>query len=222
MPVTDQTVFSEIQRVTLENTGDGGATWPSDMWTAAEVISYANQRQNRFLLETGLRVRRREDNITINQSNQPFPANPGDWIATLLIAYKTAAGLYRELPRLDAGELDLELPSWPAATSATPRGFYETDGDTLTTYVVPIPTEAGSALERYYVALGTTLTGAGVNFSVPDEFVPTIKYGILAEMFLKVGGAGADNMMMSELCEERWEEGVEVAKMQAPDTWFVL
>lgn len=219
MPVTDQTVLSEIQRVTLEGVGDGGATWPSDMWTQAEVLSYFNQRQNRFLMETGLRWTRAETAITPAQSNQAAPA---DWIATILVAYKTAAGLYRELPRLDAYELDLEVPSWPGASSLTPRGYYETDGDTLTTYVVPIPTEVGSALERYYVALGTTLTALGVNLSVPDEFVPTIKYGVLAEMFLKIGGSGAQNLVMVEMCEERWTEGVEVAKLQAPDSWFVL
>jgi hypothetical protein len=218
MPVTDQTVLSEIQRVTLENAGDGGATWPSGMWTQAEVLSYLNQRQNRFLLETGIRWTHAEVAVTAAQSNQ---AAPTDWIATILLAYKSAAGLYRELPRMDALELDLEVASWPGASSATPRGYYETDGDTLTTYIAPIPTEVGAALERYYVALGTTLTAAGVNFSVPDEFVPTIKYGCLAEMFLKLG-PGAQNLVLVELCEARWQEGVEMGKLQAPDTWFVL
>lgn len=221
MPVTDQTVLSEIQRVTVENAGDGGATWPSGMWTQAEVLGYFNQRQNRFLMETGLRWIHREDLLTLGQTNQPFPAPPADWIATILIAYKSGAGLYRELPRMDAYELDLEVPSWPGASGVSPRGFYETDGDTLTTYVVPAPTEVGSALERYYVALGATLTAAGVNLSVPDEFVPTIKYGTLAEMFMQIA-AGTQNLTLVEMCEERWTEGVEVAKLQAPDTWFVL
>ena len=218
MPVTDQTVLSEIQRVTLENTGDGGATWPSGMWTQAEVLGYFNQRQNRFLMETGLRWTRLETALTLSQTNQ---AAPVDWIATILIAYKSGAGLYRELPRMDAYELDLILASWPGASGVTPRGFYETDGDTLTTYVVPAPTEAASALERYYVALGTALTAGGVNLSVPDEFVPTIKYGTLAEMFLTLG-SDAQNLVLVEMCEERWTEGVEIAKLQAPDTWFVL
>ena len=54
MAVTDQTILSEIQRVTLEGAGDGGATWPSLMWTQAEVLGYLNQRQNRFLAAVGL------------------------------------------------------------------------------------------------------------------------------------------------------------------------
>lgn len=215
MAVTDQTILSEIQRVTIEGVGDGGVTWSSGMWTQAEVLGYLTQRQNRFLAATSLFWSRAEVAITINQSNQALPS---DWAASIFLAYKSAAGLYRELPKMDALELDLALPTWPNASSATPRGYYEIDGATLTTYVVPIPTEAGSALERYYVALGTAFTAAGVNFAVSDEFVPTIKYGCLAEMFSKVGPAA--NPILAQACEARWQEGVELGKLMAQEGWF--
>ncbi len=217
MAVTDQTILAQIQRVTLEGAGDAGATWPSGMWTLTEVLGYLNQRQNRFLAATGLMWTTTETAITLNQADQ---ANPTDWIATLFMAYKTGAGLYKELPRLDALELDYALPTWPGTSSATPRGFYEVDGNTATAYVVPIPTEVGSALERYYVAMGTTLTQGGVNFSVPDEFVPTIKYGALAEMFSKVGQAA--NPALAAVCEARWTEGVELGMLMATEGWFAL
>ena len=217
MAIADTTILSELQRVTLENTGDGGATWPSGMWTLTEVLGYLNQRQARFLAAAGLTWTVAETAITISQSNQ---AAPVDWIATIFLAYKSAAGQYRELPLMDALELDLASPSWPASTSATPRGYYEVDGATLTTYVAPIPTEVGSALERYYVALGTTLTGLGVNFSVPDECVPTLKYGALADMFSKVGPVA--NPPLAAACEARWAEGVALAELMAQEGWFVL
>ncbi len=217
MAITDQVILSEIQRVTLENAGDLGATWPSLMWTQAEVVGYLNQRQNRFLAATALMWTRAQTNMTLAQSDQAAPA---DWIATIFIALKTGAGLYKELPKLDALELDYSLPTWPGASSATPKRYYEADGATLTTYVVPIPTDAGSALERYYVAMGTALTAAGVNFSDPDEFVPTIKYGCMADMFSKVGQAF--NPVLAQACEERWTEGVELGKLMAQEGWFVL
>lgn len=217
MAITDQTILSEIQRVTIENAGDGGATWPSGMWTQAEVLGYLNQRQNRFLAACGLFWTRTETAITLAQSDQ---ANPAAWISTIFIAYKTGAGLYKELPKVDALELDLIVPTWPAASSATPRGYYEIDGNTTTTYVVPIPTEVGSALERYYVALGAALTAGGVNFSVSDEFVQTLKYGALADMFSKVGQA--NNPVLAAACEERWTEGVELGKLMATEGWFAL
>lgn len=217
MAVTDQTILSEIQRVTLENAGDLGVSWPSSMWTQVEVVGYLNQRQNRFLAATGLYWTRAQNNIATGQAEQSQPA---DWIATLLVAYKSGAGLYTELNKMDAQELDYILPTWPGASAATPRGYYETDGATLTTYVIPIPTDAGSALERYYVALGTALTAGGVNFSVSDEFVPTLKYGALADMFSKVGQA--NNPVLAQACEARWTEGLELGKLMATEGWFVL
>lgn len=218
MAISDQTILSEIQRLTIEGVGDGGATWPSGMWTLAEILGYLNQRQNRFLAATGLFWTRLETGLTLAQQNQVAPA---DWITTVFIAYKSGAGLYRELPKMDALELDYALPSWPGSSGANPRGWYEVDGDTLTTYVVPAPTEAASALERYYVALGAALTQTpAVNFSVSDEFVPTIKYGALAEMFGKVGQA--HNPVLQTMCEERWEEGVELGKLMAQEGWFAL
>lgn len=218
MAVSDQTILEQIQRVTVEGAGDLGATWPSGMWTLIEVLGYLNQRQDRFLAATGIIWTRAETNITTGQADQ---ANPTNWINTVFVAYKTGAGLYRELPKMDALELDFALPTWPGASSATPRGYYEVDGNTTTTYVAPIPTEAGSALERYYIALGTTLTqNPAVNFSVPDEFVPTLKYGALADMFGKVGQA--HNPVLAAACEERWEEGVQLGIMMAAEGWFAL
>lgn len=217
MAVLDTTLLSEIQRVTLEGVGDGGATWPSGMWTQAEVLGYLTQRQNRFLAAVGLFWKRAETAIVVNQTEQ---VPPEDWIATVFIAYKTAAGLYKELPKLDEYELDLAVPTWPGATAAAPLGYTETDGDTLTTNVVPIPTEVGSALERYYVAWGTALTAAGVPFSVSDEFVATLKYGVLAEMFSKVGPAA--NPQLAAACEARWQEGVELGIVMAQEGWFAL
>lgn len=217
MAITDQTILSEIQRVTLEGAGDGGATWPSTMWTQAEVLGYLNQRQNRFLAAVGLYWTVVETAMTLAQANQ---ANPANWVATIFVGYKTSAGLYKELPKLDVLELDFVDRAWPGSSSATPTGYYEIDGDTLTTYVAPIPTEVGSALERYYVALGTTLTAAGVNFSVSDEFVPTIKYGVLSDMFSKVGPAA--NPELAAACESRWTEGVELGKLMAVEGWFAL
>lgn len=217
MSITDQTILAEMQRVTLEGVGDLGATWPSGMWTLTEVLGYLNQRQDRFLAATGIMWTVNNTAVTTGQADQ---ANPTNWIATLLVAYKTSAGLYRELPRLDALELDLVLPTWPGSTSATPRGYYEVDGNTSTLYVVPIPTDVGSALERYYVALGTALTQAGVAFSVPDEFVATIKYGALADMFSKVGQAA--NSELASACEDRWEEGIALGSLMSTEGWFAL
>lgn len=217
MAITDQTVLSEIQRVLLESTGDGGATWPSGQWTQAEVLWHLNRRQDRLLAETALLWTVLETAVTANQANQ---AQPADWGGTVFMVVKASAGTYRELPKMSPGELDLIFATWPGTSSATPRGYYEAEGvATLTTYVAPIPTEAGSALERYYVILGAALTAAGGNFTCLDEFVPTVKYGVLADLLSKVGPT--QNLALAAVCEERWQEGLEVGKAMALEGWFV-
>lgn len=217
MAVIDQDILNELQRVTLEGLGDNGVTWPSLMWTQAEVLGYLNQRQNRWLAATCLCWTVLETVIVANQADQPMPA---DWVATVFNAWKTSAGDYDELPKFDALSFDYALSTWPTLTATTPKGYLEADGDTLTTQVVPIPTDVGAAIERYYVALGTTLDASGVAFSVPDEFTPCIKYGVLADMFNKVGQAA--NLELVAACEQRWEEGVQLGMLMATEGWFAL
>lgn len=219
MAITDQTILSEIQRLLLENTGDAGATWPSGQWTQAEVLWHLNRRQDRLIAESGIVWTRLETNLTLAQADQ---AAPVDWAETLLIAYKSGTtGLYSELPKVDALELDLIVSGWPGTSTATvPRGWYEVDGNTLTTYVAPIPTEAASALERYYVALGANMDASGIAFAVPDELVPTVKWGTLADLLTKVGQA--QNLELAAACEQRWTEGLEMAKLIAQEGWFAL
>jgi hypothetical protein len=215
MPVLDQTLLSEIQRVTLEHHGDGGSSWPTGMWIRDEILDYLNDRQREFLALTGL-VWSIATPATVAANAQP---NPTDWIATTFLTYRSPTGVYRELPKMDAYELDLIAPNWPGATTTQqPRGFYEIDGDSTTTYLVPAPIAVGATLEWFYNALGTTLSGNGVTFTVPDDFVPTIKYGVLADMFGKVGPVY--NGVLQQASEARWQEGLELGQLMAQEGWF--
>lgn len=218
MAVSSQVVLAEMQRVTLEGAGDLGASWPSGMWTLAEVLGYLNQRQNRWLAATGLLWTQTVLAVTPNVSRQDAPT---DWAATVFLAYCNANGCYRELQKVDTLELDLGRVTWPNTSSDRPVGYYETDGETRSAYIVPIPSAFITNLEWYYVALGTPLTQTpAVNLVVPEEFVPTIKYGALAEMFSKVGPAA--NPVLAQACEQRWQEGVEMGTLMAQEGWFCL
>ena len=216
--IDDRTILSEIQRTTLENAGDGGATWPSLMWTLDEVLGYLNQRQNRFLAETLIGWTVLEAPVMPGQAEQPRPA---DWIAAIQLAYKGNGLPYYLLNRSSLRELDLSRPFWPGTTTGeAPAAVYEVEGDTLTDYLAPIPTDSAGRLERYYVAMGAQLQQTpAIGFSVPDEFVPTIKYGALAEMFSKVGPTA--NSVLAGMAEERWQEGVEIGKLMSTEGWFL-
>lgn len=217
MPITDRQILSELQRTCLENTGDEGLSWPSTMWTLVEVLGYLNQRQNRFLAETLLIWSVGQASILPGQAQQPRPL---DWVAAVQTAYKGNGLPFRLLERTDLRQLDLSRPGWPGTTTSdTPAGVYEVEGDTLTDYVVPIPLDAAASLERYYVAMGIPLLQTpATSFTVPEEFVATIKYGALAEMFSKVGPTA--NPVLAQMAEERWQEGVELGKLMSTEGWM--
>jgi len=80
---------------------------------------------------------------------------------------------------------------------------------TLTMLLAPAPTGAGT-LSLYYVSTSDPLTGLGEIFTVPDEFVPYVKWGAIGDMLTKPGRD--QDLKRAEYCEIRFEEGVTLAK----------
>lgn len=205
MALRDQDVLEWIQYAVIEPP-DGGASWPSDLWTAAEVLAYANQRQGRLLEETLLLVGRAWIDATLNQFSQDLPS---EWLATVTIGWKAADGTYSTLDRVDAWELDLLSPTWPTDGAASrPRFYTLTEVPTLTFRIVPKTSTAGK-LVHLFVPAPVVLDlvgpdGDGELLTVPDEFAPALKYGILADMLSKVG-RGLDPTRAA-YCRERWTQ----------------
>jgi len=208
MAITDQEVLDEIQETLIE-TQDSGATWSSGFWTVSEVIGYLNDVQYDFLKKTLLLVTPTTLNTIPNTRRHALPQ---DWIATYDAAFKSSAAtpVYSPLSRSDERELDLAIPSWPLEPEQTPLVYTEGELPTLTIQIAPAP-QAGGVILLLYTALSTELTGAGVNFTVPDELVPAIKWGVIAEMLSKVG-RGADPARAA-LARERYDLGVAAAQL---------
>ena len=201
--ILDNALLEEIQYHMLEDP-DLGVTWASAMWTKAEVLGYLQQRQQRFLKEAPIMLGRAEivDSAVISQ---PLPE---DWMITYRLVWKDADGTWTELPRVDHREMDLAYATWPSITAAKPRVFADTDSATLTIDVVPVATNTGE-YEITYVPIAYSLSGLGDPLQVPAEFVSTIKYGIMADMFGKKGRA--HDAARAEYCEARFAEGVMAA-----------
>jgi hypothetical protein len=203
-PVADSAVLEEIQYHMLE-APDLGVTWADDMWTATEVIQYANLRQERFLKEAPVLLGRAE---IVNSAALAQPL-PEDWMITYRLIWKDDNGDRIILPRVDHHELDAALSTWPTGTAAQPQVYADTDMSTLSIHVAPIPTNGGE-FEILYVPSAPTLDGLGVDsiFMVPEEFVPYIKYGIMADMYSKNGRA--HNPALAAYCEGRFQEGIQM------------
>lgn len=206
MATLDTTLLSSVQYVVIEPP-DGGASYPSGLWTVDEVLGYANQRQSLLLKLTGARRTRATLATTPNVPRQPLPS---DWILTIRAAWQKPDGTIVPICRGDSLEMDMAQQSWPYVGVPVPLLWMDTDEPTLQIQLAPAATDAG-LLRLIYVAIGTTLTGAGVTLTLPDLLVPALKYGILADMFGKVGRVF--DPARAAYGERRFAEGVEAVRV---------
>lgn len=209
MAVTDQNVLNEIQAHMVEGVQDGGTSWPSGLWTVAEVIAYANQRQYRFLKETSC-VLKRATLVTV-PSVQRHPL-PTDWIVTRRLVFRSSGSpaVFTEVPRGDGFEADHLLLDWPFNSASVPRLYMDSEIPNLFIQTAPSVNVSG-LLQILYTALSTLLSNTGVAFTVPDEFTPAVKWGTMADMLWKSGRA--HDPERAGYCEARWQEGVAAANV---------
>lgn len=196
----------------LLETNDLGASWPSGLWTVQEAIDAINDAQYRFLLDTLLLI---TPTTLVTVPNILRHALPTDWIATYDAQWHAADGTYHELAKSDGFEADnSSINDWPIELGS-PILYTEGEVPTLTIQVMPASLDAG-VIELLYVALSTTLSNSGVNFTVPDEFVPALKWGALGMLLEKVG-RGQDQERAA-YCKMRYTEGVAAAQIMF-DGW---
>jgi len=207
--MTDQELLEQIQYAVVEPP-DGGASWPSGLWTAAEVLEYCNQRQDRLLKETHLKT-------TVVALTGPLAGAttttlPADWLGTQEVVWHDLADTlpYWVLHRADRFEIDHYGDVWGSTPATRPSVYAEYDDPTLVLRVAP-PATVDSTLELRYVAQGTRLTGDGLSLTVPDDLAPCVKYGALAAMLGKDGRA--QDLQRTAYCEQRYQLGVDLVRL---------
>ncbi len=179
--MTDQELLTELQYAMLEPP-NGGASWPSGIWTRQEVLDGINSAVQELLRDSQLVVTRLELPILGGALTVALPV---DWMATCLVAWRALDGTRTPLGPVDSYESDLALPSWETVP-ATPIGYADLDTATLTLKLVPTPLANGT-LELLYVARPANTMGAGAVLPVPDEFMSGVKYNTLSWMLSKAG-----------------------------------
>lgn len=197
--MTDQDVLTLLQYALVEPP-DGGASWPSGLWTRDEVLNALNTRMRQYLRDTHAVATRIE--IPVVAGTNPV-AVPADWIGTLAAVWRDLAGVRYPLTPADAFEIDLMVPTWETVPDV-PIVILDGDDGTLTVRLGPLPAANGT-LELLYVALPTAANGSGVTLSLPDETLDGIKYGTLADLLGKVGRG--NDPMRATYCQERFEMG---------------
>lgn len=202
---TDQALLNAVQYVLLEPP-DLGATFPSGLWTRAEVLAALSERQNRLLKSTLMLVG--IANLDAMLPGEHRANLPQDWLTTAGATWFGDDGTISSLTRADAFEADHGFPSW-VNQRGTPLMYMDYETPTLQIQVAPAPDVAGH-IELLYVPASLDVDGTGNPLTIPDTFaLPVLKYGELAELFGKDGRG--KNPEKAAYCEMRYQLGVEVA-----------
>jgi hypothetical protein len=205
--VPDTEVLGNVQASLLEP-NNGGVSFLSGIWTPAQALASLNDRQRRFLSETGITVMVAYQGGT-GATRYDVPNNVVD-IRRVAWANEAFPAAYVELPRADAWELDHGDPNWPNESAVSPDLYMEDHLPSLVIEINPLPTDSGE-MELTATTDGVTLTGAGVALSVPDDFSPYLAWGVRADL-LGAEGEGNDPVRAAH-CESRFAEGIELARI---------
>lgn len=208
MSTTTQDLLSAAQYVLLE-LPDGGATFPSGLWTQAEVLAALSERQNRFLKSTLLLV----GTIPITgvlPGEHRFPL-PQDWLTTVVVVWMSDDGTTRALARSDTFEADHGLLNW-VNQRGLPLMYMDEESPTLQVQVAPSPDVSGSLLLIYVPSAPDLTLGVDETLTLPDAYaLPVLKYDLLAQLFGKDGRG--KNPEKAAYCEMRRQLGVEMVEI---------
>jgi len=181
--VIDRELLSELQLVLIEPP-DGGDTWPSGIWTRAEVLDALNAGVRALVHDTHLLVTRVEVAVLAGATSVTLPA---DWLATGYLVWRSLTNVRSPLGPVDGFESDLALPGWETAPGV-PLGYADLDSQTLTLRLVPTPAANGT-LEILYVyrPADVLAIAPGAALPVAEEFTSAVKYVALGTLLRKVG-----------------------------------
>lgn len=181
MAITDQELLSDIQSLVAEPL-DGGASFPSGMWTPSEVLHYLDENQQDIVESTALVLRRITIACTPHVLYQELPQG---WIATQrLVWVRVSDNRHFVLHRSDIWELDAALGASWRQQSGIPGYYTDADVPTLTVQIAPAPSVPGT-LKLTYLAVPTLFTGAGAAAEIPDEPTVGLVWGTISHMLTK-------------------------------------
>lgn len=204
MSVTDADQLAEVAWRVIET----DTTFTSGLWSVAEIANYFNQRLNRFNRDAKLMLAHQPIAFSAGQESADLPQ---DWIATLNGSWTPAAGDTAGIATTVATGDRYAAEFGISATNNPPTRPIIMDDQSagpLTIELFPVPDVDGS-LEILYASVLENLPFDPMNpeiFDVPDDVVPFVTYGVLADMLSKEG-RGQD-LARARYCEERFQEGI--------------
>jgi hypothetical protein len=207
--VTDQQLFEEMEYHLLEPPTPG--TWTgSEQFNAQDLTTALQQRRDQFLLETGCVLTHAATSIGLPATGRVGLGS--SVIDVRRMAYLDVTGLITLLWRVDENQLFAYSQGW-SVNPGPVQAYSVVATPPVTVQLAPIPSVSGT-LDLVTVNSGAALNPAsGVVLGVPDDLAWVIKWGALCDLLTKDGPPS--DPFRAKYCEQRWKEGVELARATA-------
>lgn len=203
--ITDSQLIKLIQYHLMEPAT--GTSWAgTEQFTFDIVVDSINRRTNRLLVETGCTLQV----DTINSASPPVSrvTLDDDIIDIRRVAWKDTAPWFRNLRQRDSSSRRSFSPR-STYTPGTANSYVKQTTPHVSVELTPPNIDAGQ-LEIVTTRSQPVVDGSGIVLSIPDDFIPTLKWGVLADL---LNTEKAQDVERADYCEQRWQEGIQAAKL---------
>lgn len=203
MAVTDADQLAEVAWRLLDDT-----LMSSGLWTIPEITGYFNQRLNRFNKATKLVFAHQPIAGVNGTATYDLPQ---DWIQTVRVTWEDPDG--NITPITPSDRLAASRGYMSSGAPTIPTTYDDQSAGTLKLQLFPTPVTNGT-IDLLYVCTLEPLSFDPDNpeiFDTPDDFVPYVTYGVLADMLSK-DGSGQD-LERAKYCEQRFIEGITISQI---------
>lgn len=189
-----------------------GTSWTgSEQFDYETVLDSINRIRNRLFLETGSGDR--VDTVVATPPPVQRVFLDEQTIDIMRVAWLSAAGSYKNLRQRDTTSLRSFNPLG-SFTPSVPLAYQRGNQPHNSIELWP-PSNTSGHLEVVSSRALPSPDGQGTSLSVLDDFIPTLKWGVLADLLSQERSSDAAR---AQYCQQRWEEGLKVAEI-APSVW---
>ncbi len=212
---TDREAVNLIQYHLQEHVNDFSVSFfwvGTEMFTMDDVVQALQRRLNRFLFETGVVVQESQQSISAGNGRVSLSQAFIDIVraAWVQLGSLGAESRISRIRRIDESTAGKQSRRW-SVDAGTPVSFSLIVSPNLQIQLVPHPIANGQ-LHLLTVNTNTALDVAtGVTINLPNDLVSAVRWGALADLLGKEGQA--EDPDRSAYCEQRYREGVELAKI---------
>ncbi len=204
--LTPAQIITRIIYHLMENQGADvdGTTWAgTSMFDLDDLTQAVYRRVNRFLEETGQIITRSTQVVASGEGI--IELNP-EWIDVRRAAWTTIEGVTTNLWRTSEYVADSQFNDWNISPGA-PEAYSVAVRPLLACQIIPPPIDNGT------LDILTVDTSIATSVPIFNDFGWVIKWGAMADLLGQEGEA--NDPERSKYCEQRWAEGIQLAKIMS-------